>query len=65
VGRGVHRGLVQKREGGEYLEDVGADENVILKLMFKKLNKEGMDWNEMVQDRNRLHMACISECAVL
>jgi len=35
-GRVVHSVLVQKREGGEYLEDVGADENVILKLMIKK-----------------------------
>jgi hypothetical protein len=60
-GRGVHRVLVQKREGGECLED----ENVILKLIFKNLDKEGMDRNELVQDRNRWHMACISECVVL
>jgi hypothetical protein len=30
------------------LEDVGADGKVILKLMFRKWNKEGMDWNELV-----------------
>lgn len=39
--------LVAKREGGDYLEDVGADGKVILKLMFKNWNKEGragMSW---------------------
>jgi hypothetical protein len=63
-GRGIHRVLVEKRGGGDYLEDVGADGKVILKLMFKKWNKEGTDWNELVQDRNRWHMARISECLV-
>jgi len=48
-------------KGGDYLEDVGADGKVILKLMFKKCNKEDMDWNELAQDRNRWHIACISE----
>jgi hypothetical protein len=52
-GRGIHWGLVEKRGEGDFLEDVGADGKVILKLMFKKWNKEGTDWNELVQDRNR------------
>jgi hypothetical protein len=56
---------VEKLEGGDYLEDVNANGKVILRLMFKKWNKEGMDWNELVQDRNRWHMARISECVLL
>jgi hypothetical protein len=56
---------VEKPEGGDSLEDVGAEGKEILKLMFKKLNKEGMDWNELVQDRKKWHMARISVCVVL
>ena len=58
-GTGLHRVLMEKRERGEYLEYVGVDGRVILKLMFKKWNKECMDWNELVQDRNRWHIIII------
>ena len=36
-----------------HLEDIGIDESIILKLIFKKWNQEGMDWIDLVQDRDR------------
>ena len=34
------------------LEDLGVDEGIILKWIFKKWN-EGMDWLALVEDRDR------------
>jgi hypothetical protein len=35
-----------------YLEDLGIDGRIILKLMFRKQD-EGMDWIGLAQDRDR------------
>ena len=41
-----------------HLEDIGIDESITLKLIFKKWNLEGMDWIDLVQDRDRFWGAC-------
>jgi hypothetical protein len=36
-----------------HLEDIGIDESIILKLIFKRWNWGSMDWIDLVQDRDR------------
>jgi hypothetical protein len=36
----------------DHLEDLGVDGRIILRWVFRKLD-EGMDWNDLVQDRDR------------
>jgi hypothetical protein len=36
----------------EHLEDPGVDGRIILKLIFRKLER-GMDWIDLVQERDR------------
>jgi hypothetical protein len=38
---------------GDHLEDQGVDGRIILKLIFKKWDGEGMDWIDMAQDWDR------------
>ena len=38
--------------GSDHLEDLGVDGRIILKWIFKKYNG-GMDWVDLVQDRDR------------
>jgi hypothetical protein len=40
------------RERGR-LEELGVDERIILKWMFKNWNYKGMDWIAMLEDRDR------------
>jgi hypothetical protein len=49
----VHTGfwLGDMREG-DHLQDPGVDERIILKWIFKKRDG-GLDWIDLVQDRNR------------
>jgi len=35
------------------LEDPGVDGRIILRLIFKEVRYEGMDWIELAQDRDR------------
>ena len=36
-----------------HFKDTGIDESIILKFIFKKWNWEGMDWIDLVQNRDR------------
>jgi hypothetical protein len=51
TGRRAYRILVGKPKEGDHLEDPGVN-GIILKYIFKKWDG-GMDWIDMVQDRNR------------
>ena len=46
------KGLMRKSEGREDLEDLGIDERIILKLIFKKWDGD-MDLIGLVQDRDK------------
>jgi transposase len=50
--RGVYRILVGRPEGRRPLRRPGVDGRIILKWIFKKWDG-GMDWIELVQDRDR------------
>jgi hypothetical protein len=39
-----------------HLEDIGIDDSIKLKLIFKKWNWEGMDGIDLVQDRDRFRV---------
>jgi hypothetical protein len=50
--RGAYRILVGRPEGSNNLGDPGLDRRIILKWIFKNWDG-GMDWIELVQDRDR------------
>jgi hypothetical protein len=50
--RGAYRGLVGKGEGKKALKNLCVDGRIILIWIFTKRDK-GMDWIELVQDRDR------------
>ena len=50
--RDAYRALVGKPEGRNRLEDPGADERIILKLIFERL-VGGIDWIDLAQDTDR------------
>jgi hypothetical protein len=37
---------------------MGIDESTKFKLIYKKWNQEGMDWTDLVQDKDRFWGAC-------
>ena len=51
-GRGAYRVLVWGLREGDHLEDLGVDERMIFKCIFKKWDG-GMDWIDVAQDRDR------------
>jgi hypothetical protein len=54
-----------KHQGKIYLENLGVDGVIILKLIFKKRIGEGMDWINLGQNRDRwwaLLNAVINHC---
>jgi hypothetical protein len=48
----VYRILVGRLREGDHLKDTGLDWRILLKLIFKKLDG-GMDWIDLIQDRDR------------
>jgi hypothetical protein len=40
------------------LEDIGIDESIKLKLIYKKWNRDGMDGIDLVQDKDRFWGDC-------
>ena len=51
--RGVSRVLVGKPEEGDRLEDPSIDGRIVLIWIFRKWDVQGLDWTDMVQDRDR------------
>ena len=51
--RGVSRVLVGKPEEGDHLEDPNIDGRIILIWIFRKWEVWGLDWTDMVQDRDK------------
>jgi len=52
--RAAYRILVGRREGKNYLEDLGVDGRIILKDKdFKEFGSGGMYWIDLAQIRNR------------
>jgi hypothetical protein len=51
-GKGAYRILVGRLEGRNHLEDPGLDGMIILKRIFKTWDG-GMNWIDMVQNRDR------------
>jgi hypothetical protein len=47
------QGLCGKPEGNSQFEDPGVDGRIILIRMFRKCGVGGVDWIELVQDRDR------------
>jgi hypothetical protein len=50
--RGSYRVLVGNRRERDHFKGPGLDGRIILRLIFKKWNG-GMDWVDLVQDRDR------------
>jgi len=50
--RGVYRFLVGKPEGKNHLGDPGVDGRIILRWILTKWNVGGIDWIDLVQDRD-------------
>jgi hypothetical protein len=38
---------------GDYLEDLGVNERIILEWIIKEWDGRGMDWIDLAQDRDR------------
>ena len=51
--KGVSKVLVGKPEEGDHLEDPSIDGRIILIWIFRKWNVWGLDWTDMVQDRDK------------
>jgi hypothetical protein len=52
-GRGVYRALVGKPEGMRPLERPRRRREDNIKMDLQEVRCEGMDWNELAQDRDR------------
>jgi hypothetical protein len=52
VKRNVYNLLVVKRKGKNHMEDIGIDGRIILRCIFAEWGCGGIDWIDLVQDRD-------------